>query len=363
VNTTGPSPINIYLDESGFTGQDLLNPSQPIFCLASTTLDDATAAAYYAELLEYSNAREAKHTRLMKRSLGRTKIANFLHQIMANRDAFAVWVLHKPYSLLTYFVDIWCEPLALRSGIDLYQDGFALALSNLTYFALPAFTSDDFLMSILRDFQTMMLSRSRHSYDRLLANLTVKYNSSEKRVQELLLPFLSSIHILGYEFLRGLPKDAIAPALAGLNRLCGIWRSRGPGPFVLHHDRSTQLARDRHIWEMILSKDMPPAEFGTGDCHAIFPVNVEKTVFVDSILEKQVQLCDVVAGAVAAWARSIVEEKTSPYLELLQEIDLQPLVAAAVWPEPKFDADALGMRGWSGAAVAYITEELEKRMR
>jgi hypothetical protein len=70
----GVHRTHIFLDESGFTGQDLLNPHQPVFCIASTTLDDATAERYHAELLEHCNAREAKHTRLMQRPRGRAKI-------------------------------------------------------------------------------------------------------------------------------------------------------------------------------------------------------------------------------------------------------------------------------------------------
>ena len=35
---------HVFLDESGFTGQDLLNPHQPVFCIASTILDEATAS-------------------------------------------------------------------------------------------------------------------------------------------------------------------------------------------------------------------------------------------------------------------------------------------------------------------------------
>jgi hypothetical protein len=352
---------HIFLDESGFTGEDLLNPHQPIFCIASTTIDDATAAKHHGELLEHSNAREAKHNRLMRRPFGQAKMANFLRQIKADDNAFAVWVCHKPFALLTYFVDVWCEPLALRTGYDLYKNGAALAISNMTYYCLPAFTGEAFMASILRDFQIMMSSRTKQSYDRLLSNLRLKYDSSEEEVQEILALFVSSIDLLGYEHLRQLPKLTIDLPLAGLAELCRIWQSRTPGPFVLHHDRSTQLARDRKVWEILLSKDMPPVEFRAGDRHAIFPVNVQQTVFVDSFAEKQVQLCDVVAGAVAAWARGVVEGKTSAYLELLQEVDLQPLVKATIWPEPKFDPDALGMRGFNSAMLDYLTQELEKR--
>jgi hypothetical protein len=351
---------HIFLDESGFTGQDLLNPHQPVFCIASTTLDDATAERYHAELLEHSSAREVKHSRLMRRPFGQAKIAKFLRQIKAD-DAFAAWICHKRFTLLTYFVDLWCETLAHRDGLDLYEDGANLAMSNMTYYCLPSFTSDAFMTSILLDFQTMMISRSRQSYDRLLANLLLKYNSSDRNVQEILIPFLGSVQLLGYGHLRSLPEGAIDPALPGLVRLCHMWRNRTPGPFVLHHDRSTQLARDRHVWEVLLSKDMPPAEFGTGGRHTIFPVNVQGTVFVDSLSEKQVQLCDVVAGAVATFARALVKGETPGYIELLQEVDVEPLVKATIWPEPEVDPDKLGTRGWSGAMLDYITDELAKR--
>lgn len=96
------SETHIYLDESEFTGQDLLNAHQPVFCVASTALDSATADKYHAELLEHSNAREAKHSRLMRRPFGRAKIANFLKQIVADDDAFAVSLWHKRFALLTY---------------------------------------------------------------------------------------------------------------------------------------------------------------------------------------------------------------------------------------------------------------------
>jgi hypothetical protein len=44
------SETHMFLDESGFTGQDLLNSHQPVFCIASTVFDDATADRYKAEL-------------------------------------------------------------------------------------------------------------------------------------------------------------------------------------------------------------------------------------------------------------------------------------------------------------------------
>ena len=94
------------------------------------------------------------------------------------------------------------------------------------------------------------------------------------RLKEILTLFVSSVNLLRYEHLRGLPKLTIDLPLAGLAELCSIWRGRTPGPFVLHHDRSTQLASDRKILKTPLSRDIPPKESSAGDRHAIFPVNV-----------------------------------------------------------------------------------------
>ena len=98
-------------------------------------------------------------------------------------------------------------------------------------------------------------------------------------------------------------------------------------------------------------------EFGAGARRTLFPLKVERTVFVDSTSEKQIQLCDVVAGAVSTSCRGRITGQTSEYLELLQNIDLTPLVKGAIWPEPEVDPDRLGTRGWSGALLDYLTNE------
>ena len=49
--------MTIYLDESGYTGQDLLNSEQPIFLGASTNLpDDVAASLVRSAFLTYALA-------------------------------------------------------------------------------------------------------------------------------------------------------------------------------------------------------------------------------------------------------------------------------------------------------------------
>jgi hypothetical protein len=96
------------------------------------------------------------------------------------------------------------------------------------------------------------------------------------------------------------------------------------------------------VWQMLLSEDMSPKEIGSGDRRAIYPVNVQQTLFVSSLSEKRIQLCDVVAGAVATWGRGVIGGETSEYLDILREVDVGPLVKAMIWPDPEVDPDKLG---------------------
>ena len=41
------SAVQIFLDESGYTGEDLFNRDQPIFTLASLGVDDEGAAGFF----------------------------------------------------------------------------------------------------------------------------------------------------------------------------------------------------------------------------------------------------------------------------------------------------------------------------
>jgi hypothetical protein len=64
---------------------------------------------------------------------------------------------------------------------------------------------------------------------------------------------------------------------------------------------------------------------------------------------------------VSTWARGGVRGETSDYLDILREVDLQPLVKALIWPEPEVDPDKLGTKGWSSASLDYMTAALERR--
>ena len=97
----------------------------------------------------------------------------------------------------------------------------------------------------------------------------------------------------------------------------------------------------------------------------VYPLNVTETEFADSRSHLQLQFCDLVAGASAEWARHYMDiPHNESYVSKLEEAGIKELNLSTIWPAPKFDPGALGMKGWSGEHIEFHTQqfaEMDKR--
>jgi hypothetical protein len=66
--------FTIYMDESGFTGEDLLQPEQPVFVHVATSLSDQECAALVNDHFSGVQSRELKHKNLARRQSGQARI-------------------------------------------------------------------------------------------------------------------------------------------------------------------------------------------------------------------------------------------------------------------------------------------------
>jgi len=76
--------MQIFLDESGYTGEDLKNKDQPIFVLASTNLKEQECRAIFKEVFSGIQAEELKHSTLTKKPSGQERIVNFTKILLDN---------------------------------------------------------------------------------------------------------------------------------------------------------------------------------------------------------------------------------------------------------------------------------------
>jgi len=350
--------LTIYMDESGFTGEDLLHPEQPVFVHVSTCLSDEECTALAKDHFSGVQGHELKHKSLARRSSGQGRIANFVKAIRGS-SKFTIWECHKEFTLLTYLVGLWVEASMYMYGIDLYKDGGNLALSNMTYYCLMAFESDQFLRKHLARFQKMMTRRTPGNYLNFFEGLYRDYQISNKRTGDILVFFIGAGMDLGYSRLKEIPARALDPALTTTVQTCMHWRKRTDAPLKLIHDRASNLVKDKWLWEMIASAEIERVVLGIPGREIVYPLNVIETEFADSRAHLQLQLCDILAGAAATWARQFMDlPYDKNYVSALGEAGIADLHLSTIWPSPEVDPEALGTKGWSGEGLEFLTNQL-----
>lgn len=292
--------MDVFLDEAGYTGPDLINAEQPMYILASTIIDEKEARGLLDSCFENPQA-EVKYSKRSKSRRGREQILKFLRALKVDLRKVAFFSFHKEYLLLTNLIDFWLEPMMSEDGVNLYERGGNIALANVSYLTLGTCLGLGGRRELLRRFQVMTRDRTSFAYHNFWNSLR-KVIDEHELVANVLGGLLFAEYRLGEEHLLQLPTNMLDPCDIGLLQTVQHWREQLPNnDFVLFHDESTMLEKQRIFWEAILDPKNPAAEVGQDRRTIKFPLPVQGFRLEDSRDFPQLQVADLVAGA----ARSI----------------------------------------------------------
>ncbi len=343
------------MDESGYTGTDLLNRSQPVLAISSHRYTEQESIRLKTEFFKRVQAPELKYSMLAKSPRHRQAILELLASLPGGRRQVKVYVFHKRFGLLTKIVDLFIIESMHYTGLDLYSLGGHIPLANLLWFTLPVFGGQGFFDQLLTDFQSMLISRTLESYERFFR--PVRLIRGQQKLDELLDYLRIADRVMGYAHLRNLhgePEVAHAGAMA----LVQSWRRSLPrSPFQLIHDRSSAIANNWEAWQALTSPDNPPLVIGTGDERFVLPLNVRETRLAISHEHVGLQMADVLAGAVAAaWRGRAIEGEESEYSNSLAAA-LGELPSQILWPN--LSIKPVKQRG-SEQLISYTQDALHR---
>lgn len=350
-----------YVDETGFTGEDLMEPNQTVFVLATHDFSEEETNKIIASIFRDVNAKELKYKALSRRPAHQDRIVELVKFAGKDPTRIATWVAHKEYAALTMVVEWWIEPLAYKAGLNLYKEGGNQALSNMLFFCLGGFWNEKFRKKLLLAFQKMLRARTKDRFDEckeLVRKAKADVWGDAKRTN-VIDYFWPPFEELGFDHLATLPQHALDLALPGLARLAHSWRAKNEAPWEVIHDRSSNMARQAWLWEALSGPDIEKAEFAGPHGDALFPLNVVSTSFADSKSEKQIQICDMLAGATAASLRLPEEDE---YRKKLHDAGIINLVVDTVWPSADVTPKELGREGWDGnVMIEWLSKQMAKK--
>ena len=125
------------IDESGYTGYDLLNHDQRFQGAAAIAIEDTAAERLIKEHFPRLKARELKYKLLSRRPAYHSSLLALQRTLLSDYKCVTS-VADKRFLLALMFVDYAVEPFYFERGFDLYEDGQNYAMASLLYLAGPA---------------------------------------------------------------------------------------------------------------------------------------------------------------------------------------------------------------------------------
>ncbi|CAM3213254.1 DUF3800 domain-containing protein [Corallococcus sp. ZKHCc1 1396] len=338
----------LFVDESGFTGEDLFNKDQQVFVLATHSLSEEECRDFKAKFFGKVQATELKHSELRRNENQREMVLSALRELAGTCvGRIKCAVVHKKYAIVGKIVDYTVEPCMRLDGEDLYLRGGNIALANMMHSVLPVFIGADFFEKMLKLFQVMMRTREPVNYRAFFRFLADADLTEDAR------GIVSMIEIaqykLGFGYYNSLGKNSLDVSLTSALGLMARWRHENPIPNALDviHDSSSKMSKQKHIWDALVDPGVPPAMVGYDRRVMTFPLALRSTRFEPSPSYAGLQIADVVAGAVEYALSCMIGVKDNEYgrelLEVLGGVNF--FVADQVWPRREVSPEEMGTDG------------------
>lgn len=293
-----------HIDESGYTGFDLLNPEQQFQGAAAVAITHDEAARLIRTHFPKLQAPELKYHALARRPGYRQPLLN-LQRAVLDQHKCVTYVCDKRYLLLLMFMDYAVEPFYYERGMNFYQDGQNYALASLLYSVGPTLLGKEGFDELLAAFQRAIKSKTPQALEALVKAVR---ELDWQQLPEALGPLaLAAPECLSAIATPGVSTDA---AMVVLQSLISRMEVMASGPYRVEHDQSKNLLTYHELLQRYIDHQ-DEIEFRQTQIAGIrFPLKLSSVTQVDSKTSPAVQIADVMIGAAIEAANGLTRRRT-----------------------------------------------------
>lgn len=338
----------IFFDECGNTGQNLIDEADPIFVLASCsfTNDEEQELLSHFQRLPQFNSSELKFTSLRKSPQGQKAVLDFLGSAKVTSKAAAVVVFHKPFMVVTKYCDLVLEPSMREAGVDFYKSGANIATANLLTTTMPVFLNPVMWSNFLALFVRVIRERTPKVFYEWRKSAELIYSYLEYK-EPYMAHFLAPVFLMNScdELFKTVNPDELDPIVPAYYIVVNHWGTHIGSYFELISDESKVLAKERDRMLAFSNPNLKSVSVGYDRRKMNYPLKVSDIIFVDSTTHRQVQIADILSGAIAnaAKARTKGELQSGTFARDVFELCFaKELIIDAVWPNHEVTPEELG---------------------
>lgn len=351
----------VFCDEAGNSGPALLDPNQPVFVLASHNYSEEECDRLLANVRS-SQGGEPKFSTLRKSDSGRRRLVAFFEQPALSPDRIVCTLDHKRFVIVAKIVDVLIEYVAHREGVDLYERGANIGYANLLFHVMPVLFGEKAFGGMIEGFVNMIRQPNREKIDRFFYWCERAYKARKDDNRDMLIPILIARRHIN-EIVKANSPGSIDPAVHNFVNHCIVWGdSRFKSDFRVVHDRSKPLFASRDILAAFMEANIEPKTIGYDRRKFTFPLRARELEFADSHSSVQLQVADLIAGAVMAVGAHRAVGSYEDLAPVLQNVGVEKLVTDCLWPSLAVTPEQLGTVEVGGINMAdYVGEYLTAR--
>lgn len=280
------------IDESGYTGHDLLNSDQRFQGATAISISDDDAARLIREYFPKCQALELKYSTLSRRAKNYPLLFSLQRDILTQYKC-VTYICDKRYLLILIFLNYVVEPSYYKRGMDFYANGQNYVLGSILYYYGHALFGKKEFDRLLKMFQLAAKKKTVNA----LNNLVISARESQWRnFEEILGPLAmyATQECLSEIATSDMNTDA---ALVVLIALISRMEIMTDGPYHVEHDQSKNLCTYNSLIQRLINHDQN-VEFCQSKMTSIkFPLKLASVEQVNSKNSPAVQLADIMIGS------------------------------------------------------------------
>lgn len=285
----------IAFDESGNTGQNLLDLSQPYFALASVNLSSQEVDKLF-EIID-SNATELHFKSLKKYAKTQRQIIELLNHELVNWSNIKCYIVHKEIALIGHIVDRFIEPLMYSIGKDIYKDRSNIIFTNLIYIFGRSSWHRNLVDEMYSKFQLFIRNSTDQTIEVFYTAVNNLIESIQDDDQKDILNLIKQSKNIKTEIVSHITNYTIDLIFPTFNVLADSWYNELQSNFEIRHDNSKAI----EFWsDMIKTLSNPEIieerKVGFGINTMTYPLKFTKIELVDSKDYKDIQIADLMAS-------------------------------------------------------------------
>lgn len=317
----------VYFDESGFTGNNLLNNDQPAFVYAGVAIDPDHASYIHSELTSRVRLQgnELKGKNLVSQTRGRKAISWLLNEC---NDYTCIAVSNKKYALAGKFYEYIFEPVLAPQNSLFYAVDFHKFIATLMYVLFES--KDTYAEDILTDFENLMKTQDVVLLESLLSPIDKGVQLADPLGQVLTFTVCHreriADEIKNMGDIDGIHKWALELTTTSLFWILSFWSEQFQCLDVVC-DHSKPLISEKALYDVMIGrKDKIYMKLGSRPEVALTFNLAGPVSLVDSQQTPGVQIADVISSSIAYAFKNPDDSLSEEWLSLADKMAHGPCI-------------------------------------